>query len=341
MKVKTFKLTLVFVLLLALFYLLGPIMPKPVFNASLPDIHIELENYVDSVESGKKVRAGNEAEIKWYNDSLKNKTKYVLLYLHGFAASWHEAYPVNLDFSKRFGCNAYFARLASQGLITEDPMIDMTPSRLYESAKLALVIARKLGDHVIIMGTSTGASLGLMLASDFPDMIYGLILYSPNIRIKEKTSFLLSQPWGLEIARLYFGGKFRVLNHDPSDEYCKYWYCRYRAEGAVYLQQLIDAKMNSDLFQRVKCPVFMGYYYKDGENQDQVVSVKAALKMFDQLGSSPSMKQSQSFPNASDHVIASSLTSHCVNEVEEYTWKFSEKILMLTPMKDSLFSRRR
>jgi pimeloyl-ACP methyl ester carboxylesterase len=334
--VKIFKISLGIIILFAVFYILGPTMPEPDFNTSLPKISDSVEKYVDSVEYESKVRPGNEARIIWASDTLKIRTEYVLLYLHGFAASWHEGYPANADFSKRYGCNAYFARLTSQGLISDNPLIDMTPSKLYESAKLALVIARQLGDKVIIMGTSTGGTLGLMLASDFPDMVYGLILYSPNIRIKQKTSFLLSRPWGLQIARLYFGGKFRVVRRDPSEEYCKFWYCRYRAEGAVYLQQLIDAKMNHDLFQKVKCPVFMGYYYKDSGNQDQIVSVSAALKMFDYLGTPPARKQSHPFPNAGDHVIASNITSHCVSEVEEATWNFSEKILKLYPVRDSL-----
>jgi pimeloyl-ACP methyl ester carboxylesterase len=329
--VKIVKFSLAGLILLVVFYCLGPTMPKPVLDKNLPSITDSVGRYVDSIESSKMIRPGNGAKIIWADEIHKTGTEYVLLYLHGFSASWHEGYPVNDDFSKRYGCNAFLARLASQGLKSDNPLIDMTPDRLYESAKLALVIARQLGRKVIIMGTSTGGTLGLMLASDFPEMVDGLILYSPNIRIKQSTSFLMSKPWGLQIARLYFGGKFRVTNDDPNGEYCKYWNCRYRAEGAVYLQQLIDEKMKADLFRSVKCPVFLGYYYKDKENQDQIVSVSAALKMFDQLGTPASLKQSKAFPNAGAHVIASNLTSKCVNEVEEATWDFSEKILNFIP----------
>lgn len=326
---KALKFSLGVLVIFIFSYFLGPTMPKPVFNKVLPSITGEVERYVDSLEASKMIRPGNEAKIIWCNDTLKTRTKYVLLYLHGFSASWHEGYPVNTDFSKRYGCNVYLSRLASHGLITDNPLIDMTPERLYESAKLALVIARHLGDKVIIMGTSTGGTLGLMLASDFPDLVSGLILYSPNIRIKQEASVLLSKPWGLQIARLNFGGEFRVTKDDPNGEICKYWYCRYRAEGTVYLQQLIDAKMNKDLFRTVKCPVFLGYYYKDEEHQDQTVSVSAELKMFDQLGTPASQKQLKAFPNAQAHVIASDLTSKCVNEVEKATWSFSEKFLNL------------
>jgi len=304
-------------------------MPNPVFNKELPSITGNVGHFVDSLEASEMVLPGNEAKIIWANDSLQNTTEFVLLYLHGFSSSRHEGYPVNTDFPKRYGCNAYLARLASHGLKTDNPLIDMTPGRLYESAKQALIIARHLGLKVIIMGTSTGGTLGLMLASDFPEMVNGLILYSPNIRIKQNASLLLSKPWGLQIARLNFGGYFRVIDYDSTGEYCKYWYCRYRAEGTVYLQQLIDAKMKKELFSKVKCPVFMGYYYKDREHQDQIISVKAALKMFDQLGTPASQKQSKAFPNAGAHIIECDLTSNCVNEVEEATWDFTDKVLNL------------
>lgn len=331
---KALKIFFATLFILVMVYILGPTMPHPVFNKDLPSIAdgVGIDRYVDSMEASKMIRPGNGARIIWANDTLKSKTEYVLLYLHGFSASWHEGYPVNSEFAKRYGCNAYFARLASHGLITDNPLIDMTPYKLYESAKLALVIASHLGRKVIVMGTSTGGTLALMLASDFPDLVNGLILYSPNVHIKEKTSFLLSKPWGLQIARLNFGGDFRVIKDDPNGEICKYWYCRYRAEGTVYLQQMLDAKMNSGLFRTVKCPVFMGYYYKDRENQDQIVSVSDALKMFHELGTLPSQKQSIAFPNARDHVIASDLRSKCTNEVEEATWSFSERMFNLQPL---------
>jgi hypothetical protein len=131
----------------------------------------------------------------------------------------------------------------------------------------------------------------------------------------------------LQIARLNFGGDYRKIN-DP-EEICKYWYCRYRAEGTVYLQQLLDKEMNKDVFQKVKCPVFLGYYYKDEDHQDQTVSVSAALKMYDQLGTPSSEKMKAAFPNAGSHVIACRLTSKSLNEVEQATWSFTENVLHL------------
>ncbi|NEW85003.1 MAG: alpha/beta hydrolase [Mariniphaga sp.] len=312
-------------------YFLGPKMPEPVLNAELPVVTTNIGEFVSHLETVEKVKPGNEAKIIWANDSVHAQTEYVLLYLHGFSASRMEGYPVNEDFPKRYGCNAYLARLASHGLVTENPLIDMTPYRLYESAKLALVIAQQLGKKVIIMGTSTGGTLALKLAADFPEMVYGLILYSPNVRIKQKASVLLSKPWGLQIAKLNFGGDFRVSSEDPTSEICKYWYCSYRAEGPVFLQQLVDVTMTEKVFAKVKCPLFFGYYFKDEQHQDETVEVKAGLKMFRQVGTPVSFKQAQAFPDAGSHVIACSLTSKSVDAVAEGTYGFTESILKMVP----------
>ena len=328
---RAIKISLGIFILLVVTYFLGPRMPKPVFNTEMPAVTGNVADYVARIESVEKVKPGNEAKIIWANDSVHTQTSFVLLYLHGFSACRMEGYPVNEDFPKRYGCNAYLARLASHGLVSENPLIDMTPNRLYESAKQALAIARQLGQRVIIMSTSTGGTLALKLAADFPEMVYGLILYSPNVRIKQKASVLLSKPWGLQIARLNFGGDFRVSKEDPLSDGCKYWNCRYRAEATVYLQQLIDATMNGDVFTKVKCPLFLGYYFKDELHQDETVSVKAELKMFEQVGTPNAKKRAQAFPEAGSHVIACSLTSKSYAKVAEATYDFAEEILKMVP----------
>ncbi len=331
LSIRIFKTGIIGLLFLIVAYSLGQVMPDPVLDSILPSFNIPVNEFVCQLESTEKIKANNEAKIIWANNNLQNKTEFVLLYLHGFSACRQEGFPVNEDFAKRYKCNAYMARLASHGLITDNPLIDMTPDRLYDSAKLALVIARHLGQKVIIMGTSTGGTLALKLAADFPDLVYGLILYAPNISIKQKSAVLLAKPWGLQIARLNFGGDFRVLDDDPSGEICKYWYCSYRAEGPVYLQQFLEATMNDNLFSKVKCPLFMGYYYKDEDKQDQIVDVATELEMFQKIGTPDSMKCKQAFPEANSHVIACSLTSKSVAQVANSTYVFAEKILKIMP----------
>ena len=317
------------VVALILVYFAGPQPKKAVLNRNFPKIEGSVENYVTSTETrpGLKIRPGCEAKIIWANDSTKQPTEYVLLYLHGFSASRREGYPVNEDFARHFGCNAFLSRLAAHGEVTDNPLLEMTPDKLYESAKEALAVARQLGQKVVIMGCSTGCTLALKLAADFPEMVHGMILYSPNVQIKNKAAALLSGPWGLQIGRLNCGGNFKTTQDDPEGEVCKYWNCSYRVEAIVYLQQLLDATMKKEVFEQVKCPVFMGYYFKDDQHQDQTVEISAALKMFDELGTPVSSKQKVPFANAGAHVIACDLTSGAVPEIRSQTFAFAEAVL--------------
>jgi len=323
------------VIILVIVYLSGPTFPKPVLNNKLPEINLqanEVESYIRGKESKLKIKPDNESRIIWANDSLKDKTPYCLLYLHGFSASWFEGEPVHSSFASRYGLNLYLPLLASHGIETTESLIDMTPDRLYESAKEALIIAHALGEKVIVMGTSTGGTLMLKLAADFPELIEGLILLSPNIAINNSASFLLSKPWGLQIARKVYKSNYRITNTDFASEDCHYWNCKYRLEAIVYLQQLIESSMKKELFEKVKLPVFMGYYYKDEDHQDKIVRVDAMLKMFEQLGTPENLKQKIAFPEAGDHPIGSKLFSKSWKDVQLASFQFAEEKLGLKPV---------
>ena len=174
----------------------------------------ELESAIKSSEEARTtIKKDNEAKIVWADPNKKEKTEYVLVYLHGFSASWKEGYPVNFDFAKRYGCNMYLARLYGHGIDTTDALVDLTPENYLESAKKAVAIGRQLGDKVILMSTSTGGTLSLAIAAENP-WIYGLILYSPNIDVADKSANLLTKPCGLFIGKL-FHGKYMVYADPP------------------------------------------------------------------------------------------------------------------------------
>lgn len=326
---------LVLILLIIVGYVLGPKPAKPELNMDLPSISASISNiesYIDKKEEAVDIKKDNESRIFWANDSVHQRTNYCVLYLHGFSASWYEGYPAHVQFAKHFGFNLYIPRLHDHGLETEDALLDMTPDKLWNSAKEALMVAKSLGKKVIIMSTSTGGTLGLKLAADFPEYVDGLILYSPNIRINNSTAFILPKPWGLQIGRKVIGSKYRITEENFESKECQYWNCKYRLEAVVYLQQLVEATMKKSTYKNVTAPVFLGYYYKDEENQDETVRVDAMLKMFDQLGTIPSKKVKEAFPDAGEHVIACELTSGCVDEVIAETIKFGENVMGFTPV---------
>lgn len=329
---KSIRIILIVVLLPVLIYRFGPRPEKVVLDQQLPEINSslsQLDSLVSANESHYRIKPDNESRIIWSNDTVRQQTEYCLLYLHGFSASWYEGYPTHQNFGKHFGMNIYIPRMADHGLITDDPLLHMTPAALYETAKQALVIARKLGQKVILMGTSTGGTLALKLAADFPELVNGLILLSPNIQINNPKAFLLSGPWGLQIARMAYKSDYRVTNEDFTCKECQYWNCKYRLEATVFLQQLVEETMNKETFEKVKAPLFLGYYYKDENHQDEVVRVDAMLKMFDQTGTPETKKYKQAFPEARAHVIGGELFSGSQPEVEKACIDFAIKQLQL------------
>jgi pimeloyl-ACP methyl ester carboxylesterase len=320
------------IILLVGIYFIGPSPQKPAYLPALPSVPAEaeaLEQYVAHIESRHKLKPENEAMIVW-NDSSRGRTSYSVVYLHGFSASRMEGDPVHRDFARKFGMNLYLARLADHGIDTTESLLYFTPDRLWESAKEALEIGKQLGDKVILMGTSTGATAALMLAAQYPEDVFALINLSPNIEIKSGAAFITNNPWGLQISRLVMGGNYN--NTGGSEEEARYWNKRYRLEAVGQLQELLETAMNDDLFARVKQPSLTLYYYKDEENQDQTVSVDAILKMNKSLGTPDELKEAIAIPTGGGHVLGSSVVSKDIPAVEAAIDKFAIEKLKLVPV---------
>jgi esterase/lipase len=248
-----------------------------------------------------------------------------MVYLHGFSASQAEGEPVHRDLAKKFGTNLYLSRLAEHGIDTTESMLNLTAEKFWASAQEALAIGKQLGNKVILIGTSTGGTLALKLAADYPD-IYALILLSPNIAINDPNAWILNNPWGLQVARMVKGSKY-IDSEDTRDIYRKYWTYHYRIEAAVALEELLETTMNKETFQKVKQPTLMLYYYKDEVHQDSVVKVSPMKKMFTQLGTPAARKKEMAMPNTGNHVIGSYIRSKDVEGVEREIEKFMTEVL--------------
>lgn len=318
---------LLFLLIAA--YVFGPRFDKPDYGGYQAGVEYTLDN-VEYMLMQREARAGvrpdNEARIVWANDSLKQRTPMALLYLHGFSASWYEGYPTHINLAKTLQANLLLSRLQAHGLENPDAMAAMYPDSLYFSALEALAMAATLGDKVVVMGTSTGGTLALQMAADYPDLVHAVVLLSPNIEINNPAAFLLNGPWGLQIARATGDGSlYRKLGPATPIEN-DYWYRTYRWEAVVFLQQLIESTMKTSTYRKVHQPLFLGYYYRDETHQDKVVKVNAMLDMFEKLASPDSLKIARAFPNANQHVIGNGSLSGCAPEVEMAILNFLKTI---------------
>ncbi|HEY0655358.1 MAG TPA: alpha/beta hydrolase [Chryseosolibacter sp.] len=326
---KLIKITFPFLLLAGL-YFLGPSADQAQYDLAMPTVPAsadQLNAYVSSQEQRHKLKPDNEARIVWA-DSARVKTPYAIVYLHGFSACQKEGDPVHRRIAKAFGSNLYLSRLSDHGIDTTETLQFFTAERVWESAKEALAIGEAIGEKVILVSTSTGGTLALKLAAEYPERIHALINLSPNIAINNPAAFLLNDPWGLQIARMVMGGKYRETG--AADEKSQYWNNKYRLEAVVELQELVESTMTDETFSRVKQPSLTLYYYKDEQHQDPEVKVSAMLEMHKKLGTPESLKVAKAIPNAGAHVIGGALASNDVETVYLEMEKFLSETVHVT-----------
>jgi esterase/lipase len=312
---------------LIVIYFLGPKPPKPVLKEVLPTVASinALDASIAAMEATHQIKPNNQAKIIWA-DSSKTQTEYAIVYLHGFSASQMEGDPVHQNIAKQFHCNLYLARLAEHGIDTTEDLMNLTAEKYWESAQLAYAIGKQIGKKVILMSTSTGGTLALQLAANYPE-IAGLILYSPNIEIFDPSAPLLNNPWGLQIGRTVLKSNYVDIKYKDS-AYPKYWNSHYRIEAVVALQNLLEATMTETTFKKIHQPVLALYYYKDEANQDNVVKVNAIQKMMQQIATPSNLKMEMAIPNAGNHVLASPIVSKDIVSVEQATAKFIQELII-------------
>jgi esterase/lipase len=217
------KILIVLVALIAI-YFVGPQPKTPVLKASptwtsIPDSMTQISKFIQQKESeNKELKAGNEAKIIWADSLHPQKTKYAFLYVHGFSASQMEGDPVHRQVAAAFNGNLVLARVAGHGEKTSDRTLgNVTADDYYASVENYLAIAKKLGQEVIVMGTSFGGAMTVYLASKHPE-IKAIILYGPCIEVADPNAALLDNPWGLQLARLIKGGEYNEIPSKNKDQ---------------------------------------------------------------------------------------------------------------------------
>lgn len=308
-------------------YALGPSVDFEYQQVSLPKVPDSLrdvEAYVASREAKTAyIKPDNEARIIWA-DSIPTKTTYCLLYLPGYSGTFYEAEPLHKTIATENGWNLYLPRMQSHGVQPQEPFLDISAENYIQSAREALAVASQLADSVIIMSTSTGGTLSLILTAEGYTQIAGLIMYSPNVAIYSGAAKLLDKPWGLQIARMVYGSKYHEWKVE--EQFVKdYWTTKYRLEGLVQLQALLTETMTDETFEKVSVPVFIGYYYKDENNQDNTVSVAAMKHMYNTINTPKTLKEQHAFADANAHVIANQKISGAYSEVKQFTRAFIVK----------------
>ena len=321
------KILIVLVVLVAL-YAVGPhpdapTLPGPSWT-NIPNEPAAITSFLQAKEAQNgNLKPDNEGQIIYADTANPQKTKTVVLYIHGFSASPMEGNPLHKAIAKSLHANLVLARIEDHGEFpTDSTMAKASADKFYQSVENYYALAKKLGDEVIVLGTSFGGAMSLVLATKHPE-IKALMLYGPCIAIKDPTAPLVDNPWGLQLARAVMRSDFRDIP-SVSSGHKNFWSLHYRLEGVVAIQNFLTHEMTDATFEKVKVPVFLGYYYQDETHQDNVVSVQAMRDMFPKLGSK--IKKEQAFPLSGYHVITSDILGKRVDLPIQASLDFIHKL---------------
>ena len=134
------------------------------------------------------LRPSCHSEVQWHGKARK-ATDLVVLHLHGWSASPLEIDPVDSRLASELKANLIRFRLSGHGVASSDgrEMVrDATQRGLLRDAAEAFALSRLLGKRVVLIASSTGATLSLWIASRpwVGDDIAGVIALSPALRLR-------------------------------------------------------------------------------------------------------------------------------------------------------------
>jgi len=296
--------------------------------SNIPDTAAELDQHIAEREANYDLKNDSRAQIIWADPHALDKTEYAIVYLHGFRASHPEGNPVHKQVAHKMGYNLFLSRLSEHGIQSDYPLLNLTEEKLIQSAQFAIEIGKRIGKKVILMGTSTGGSLALYWAaqSAYQNDISSLVLYSPLIEFYGINQKLLGNPAMRSVMGMIPGKKYLIKSPETTYAEARIWNKEYALGGTLALGAFIQHHMNKSLFKKIRQPTFIGYYYKDQNQQDTVVSVHAIKQMAKTLGSRTETVHLTNFPNAKNHVICNGLVSKSVTEVVKNTINFLKNV---------------
>ncbi len=286
---------------LALLFVMGPRVPVDT-TLHRPDLPDDLDAYLARSEARfSDLREGAEKTIRWA-DSSKRQTPLAIVYLHGFSATRQETRPLSDTLAARLGANLFYTRLAGHGR-SDDAMAEASVNDWLDDGAEALALGRRLGERVVLIGTSTGATLAVWLAAQPENRdLAALVLLSPNFYPKDANVRFLLWPWGKVLARLAVGPYRSWTPHNP--EQGRHWTTRYPSAALLTMMGLVDLVERTDL-GAVRAPVLVVY-----SPQDQVVSAERTEARFPEFGSeNKRLVPVEEAGDPSNHVLAGQILS--------------------------------
>lgn len=271
-----FRIFLLLVLVLVLLILSGP---RAETDLAWEEVSVpaDVDAWLAEKEAAlSDVQPGKEKKIIWA-DSVGTRTPLSVVYLHGFSASRVEAAPYPDSVATALGANLFYTRLAGHGRDGDD-FGASTAEEWYQSAAEAIRVAEAIGDSVIVIGLSTGATLAAAAALD-PELSRrwkAQVWISPNFTIHDPRSEMLLWPWGHVLLRLIQGDTYAW---EPQNAlHAQIGTTEYPSRVLLEVSSLTDAVRELP-FGDIRVPTLLIY-----SKEDTVVDPGATERLFGELG---------------------------------------------------------
>jgi esterase/lipase len=253
--------------------------PRTKIDLQLKTINLpsDLDQYLAQSEAKyPDIMQGAEKTIVWAN-TTKSKTPLSIIYLHGYSATRQETAPLSDELAAQLGANLFYTRLSGHGrngVAMAEPSVNDWLNDTME----AFEIGKRLGDKVIVIGTSTGGTLASWLAEQpNTDEVLAYILISPNFAPRDPNSEILTLPWAKQFVSFIVGPEYSWKPQNA--EHAKYWIHSYPSTALVTMMGLVKFVRDSDL-KSIEKPVLVIY-----SPNDKVVNSKETELRYTQIGS--------------------------------------------------------
>jgi esterase/lipase len=246
---------------------------------------------------------GAEKTIVFADEAQPEKTKYCVLYIHGFSATRQEVSPVPENVAKHLHANYHATRLTGHGL-TGEALASATPYDWMFDTLEAWQIAEQLGEQVVIISTSTGGTLTSWLAQQEVTVgkLAALFMISPNFGPKHWAMPLFQMPWSRYWIPLISKG---THGWEPANEASAiYWTYNYPTTIIHDMDAFVNAVCDSSV-EHIETPTL--FIYSD---DDIIVNSRKTDAVARRWGAA--IKHRIAFParpNDNNHVITGDIVN--------------------------------
>jgi alpha-beta hydrolase superfamily lysophospholipase len=215
--------------------------PALVNAATRPQLPENIEAYLADAERRAAEQFAlipeTEKRVTWHG-AASTRTPYAVVSLHGFSATRQETAPLAERVAAALGANLFETRLSGHGH-AEQPMHAVRAEDWLADTAEALAIGARLGEKVVVIGTSTGGTLALAMSDhDTATAVSDIVVISPNLQPSDAKAAWLTRPAGPLIARLVAGDTRSWVAHNEQQE--RYWSTSYPIDAAIEVMRLVD-----------------------------------------------------------------------------------------------------